>query len=90
MNRVLRVVLYSTVDSVKDIVEKAKNFGVPIIKEPGPVVDQSQLGLAPGTASVDASCHKILSKVAYIADPDGHWIELVPRNIVSLDPFSES
>lgn len=45
--------------------------------------DETKLGLPAGTPSVDASCHKILSKVAYVADPDGNWIELVPRNIVS-------
>ncbi|PWN88832.1 Glyoxalase/Bleomycin resistance protein/Dihydroxybiphenyl dioxygenase [Acaromyces ingoldii] len=70
-----------TVDSVSDIARKAREFGSTIIKEPGPVQDETKLGLPAGTPSVDASCHKILSKVAYIADPDGNWIELVPRNI---------
>lgn len=43
----------------------------------------AQLGLPENAGPLAEQCYNILNKVAYISDPDGNWIELVPTNIVS-------
>ncbi|PWY97372.1 hypothetical protein BCV70DRAFT_202883 [Testicularia cyperi] len=72
-----------TVDDVQDILDKAMAFGSPIHKSLGVPVSMTELGCAEGTAHFVQGCEKIFSKVAFISDPDGNWIELVPKKLVS-------
>jgi hypothetical protein len=74
---------FRTVDSVEDVLEKAEKFGVQVIKPLGRPSSLTLLGLPEDCAPIAESCFNILNKVAYIHDPDGNWIELVPINIVS-------
>ena len=55
------------------------------IKPLGRPSDLAQMGLPEGAEPLAEQCFAIMNKVAFISDPDGNWIEVVPNNIVSCN-----
>lgn len=71
-----------SVPDVEVILAKAEAFddeGVRVVKPLGPPSSMSVMGLPSDTPAFHSSTDFIFSKVAFITDPDGNWIELVPQ-----------
>lgn len=80
-----------TTPSVEDILERTRAFykrtqpgreeNTFILKPLGPPTSMLQMGLSESTPAFHASTNFIFSKIAFIADPDNNWIELVPKGM---------
>lgn len=73
-----------TVRSVESILAKATAFSDPevkIIKPLGRPSSMPVMGLPADTPAFHESTNFIFERVAFITDPDGNWIELVPKEM---------
>lgn len=71
-----------SVPDVAAVLAKADAYddeGVRIVKTLGPPSSMAVMGLPSDTPAFHNSTDFIFSKVAFITDPDGNWIELVPQ-----------
>ncbi|KAK6543367.1 hypothetical protein TWF694_000116 [Orbilia ellipsospora] len=76
-----------TVPNVKEALERLKEGGVKVLKDLG-VSSRESVPLSEweavrgvGLGEVHEGYRKILEQIAFVADPDGYLIELVPQNM---------
>ncbi|KAK5048573.1 hypothetical protein LTR84_005664 [Exophiala bonariae] len=87
-----------TVPDVKGALDRLKAEGVEVVKDLGEVglrsipisewenergVGQEEVGTA---TEIHKEYKKVFSKIAFVRDPDGYIVELVPQNVDPLDP----
>ncbi|KAL2414839.1 hypothetical protein ABEF94_003427 [Exophiala dermatitidis] len=87
-----------TVPDVPKALDRLKSHGVPVLKDLGvatresiPISDwEVQRGVGVEVMGTDTEIHgeykKVFEKIAFVRDPDGYIVELVPQNVDPLDP----
>lgn len=87
-----------TVPSVPKALEHLKKAGVEVVKDLGvctrqsiPISDwENERGVGVEEKGTESEIHKeyakVFEKIAFVKDPDGYIVELVPQNMDPLDP----
>jgi len=87
-----------TVPDVPKALDRLKSNGVEILKGLGvctresiPISDwENERGVGVEVKGTDSEIHpeyrKVFEKIAFVKDPDGYIVELVPQNVDPLDP----
>lgn len=76
-----------TIPDVKSALERLKRAGVKVLKDLGVSTRESiplssyEVGKGVGKGEIHTNYSKILDQIAFVADPDGYLVELVPQNI---------
>ncbi|KAJ9503033.1 hypothetical protein H2202_001185 [Exophiala xenobiotica] len=87
-----------TVPSVPEALARLKANGVEVVKDLGvcdresiPISDwENERGVGVEVKGTESEIHpeyaKVFNKIAFVRDPDGYIVELVPQNVDPLDP----
>ncbi|KAH0839230.1 putative lactoylglutathione lyase (Glo1) [Fonsecaea pedrosoi] len=87
-----------TVPSVPDALKRMREHGVEILKDLGvctresiPISDwENERGIGVEVKGTESEIHdeyrKVFDRIAFVKDPDGYIVELVPQNMRPLDP----
>jgi len=87
-----------TVPNVPEALARLKANGVEVIKDLGvcdrasiPISDwENERGVGVEVKGTESEIHpeyaKVFNKIAFVRDPDGYIVELVPQNVDPLDP----